>query len=128
MKFSDWIRGKYIKWREDKIGNSSSVVEFARQFGASQQVMSEWMKPGGRVPTSKKYVNAILEKYPDDPDVYKVLGLVEPDAEVLARFDQLSTEDRAAFEAAGFPMKTAEDFERMTTTLLSRGINMTRKR
>lgn len=73
MEFSTWITKKYLEWRSDKIGNAGSIVEFARRFGASQQLMSEWMKPHGKKPRSHKYINALVAEYGNE--VYVVLGL-----------------------------------------------------
>lgn len=72
MEFSDWITKKYIAWRGDRMGNEASIAKFADLFGASQQVMSEWMKKGGGKPRSQKYVNALVKVYGNE--VYEILG------------------------------------------------------
>jgi SOS regulatory protein LexA len=66
MEFSEWITQKFVDWRGDRIGKGSSIAEFGRQFGASQQLMSEWMKKDGKKPTSTKYVNALVRVYGDE--------------------------------------------------------------
>ena len=76
MEFSDWITKKFIEWRGNKIGNSGSISEFAKQFNASHQIVSEWMKKDGKVPTSSKYINALVDMY--GVEVYEVLGLTVP--------------------------------------------------
>jgi hypothetical protein len=76
VDFSDWITGKYIEWRGNKI-KDISIAEFARLFGASQPVVSDWMKKGGRIPRNKKYINALIEKY--GLEAYIALGLTTPD-------------------------------------------------
>ncbi len=77
MEFSDWITKKYLIWRGDRIGNSASIAEFAKSLGASQQIVSEWMKPNGRIPKSKKYTDALIRAYGDE--AYEVLGLPRPE-------------------------------------------------
>ena len=76
MEFSEWITRKYVEWRGDKVGNDGSIVNFAAQFNASQQIVSGWMKKNGYVPKSKKYVDALVKKY--GSEVYDVLGLDRP--------------------------------------------------
>ena len=76
MTFSNWLRQKYFEWRGDRIGHSASVTEFARLFGASQPLMTEWLRVGGKVPTSPKFINALVAQY--GYEVYDVLGLSRP--------------------------------------------------
>jgi transcriptional regulator with XRE-family HTH domain len=73
MEFSEWITQKYIEWRGNKVGKAGSIAEFAKQFGVSQPLMSQWMKKGGKVPKSHKYINALLRAYGDE--AYEPLGL-----------------------------------------------------
>lgn len=75
MEFSEWITRKYIEYRGDAVGNDRSISEFAKLFGASQPVMSNWMKKGGKVPKSKKYVDALYNVY--GMEVYDILGIEE---------------------------------------------------
>jgi hypothetical protein len=82
VEFSEWITKKYIEWRGDKFGSGTSVAKFAELFGAPQQVVSDWMKPNGKVPRSQKYINALVETYGDE--VYEILGLHPPSRHDLA--------------------------------------------
>lgn len=66
MEFSDWFTKKYLEWRGNNIGNSGSITQFARLFGAPQSLISEWMKKGGKIPKSKKYIDAIIARYGDE--------------------------------------------------------------
>lgn len=77
MDFSDWITARFLEWRGNRVGRGSSIADFARELGASQQIMSEWMKKGGKVPKAAKYVNALIRIYGDE--VYTVLGIDTPD-------------------------------------------------
>lgn len=76
MEFSDWITQKFITWRGERYGNSASVAEFAKQFGASHQLVLGWMKKGGKKPKHAKYINALVTVY--GKEVYDVLGLDRP--------------------------------------------------
>ena len=76
MEFSDWITQKFIRWRGDRVGRGSSVADFAKLFGATQPVLSMWMKKGGKRPKSAKYINALVAVYGDE--VYQILGLTPP--------------------------------------------------
>lgn len=72
MKFSDWINQKYI----EKRGNTRlTISEFAEFVGVSQSLMSQWMKPDGKIPSSQN-IAKIAETL--GADVYDVLGLVKP--------------------------------------------------
>jgi hypothetical protein len=93
MEFSDWITDKYIKWRGDRFGKGSSVAEFAKNIGAPQSLMSYWMKKGGKVPTSKKHIDALIAVYGDE--ARQILGITsEADP---ARYDSYPPDLRAAF-------------------------------
>jgi hypothetical protein len=76
VDFSEWLTKKFIAWRGDRYGNSASVAEFAKQFGASHQLVLDWMKTGGKTPKSKKYIDALEKVY--GKEVYDVLGLPRP--------------------------------------------------
>jgi hypothetical protein len=76
MEFSDWITKKYIAWRGDAIGQDRSITEFAKLIGVSQSLMSQWMKKGGKQPTSTKHINNLIDKYGDD--AYGILGINPP--------------------------------------------------
>lgn len=76
MEFSEWITKKYVEWRGNRVGRGSSIADFANLFGASQPVMSRWMKAGSGVPNRAKYVNALIEHYGDE--AREILGIPKP--------------------------------------------------
>lgn len=76
VEFAEWIEAKFLEWRKDRYGRGTSVAEFAKQFGVSQQLMSDWMKKGGKKPRTAKYINALAAIYGNE--VYAVLGLTPP--------------------------------------------------
>lgn len=129
VEFSDWIRTKYVQWRGERVGNSASVREFARLFGASQQVMSGWMRPGGKIPTKKEFINALLAAYPDDPEIYEVLGLERPaptqddlaglPPDLVRRWRCAFEEIRAELERTGVPLDSPEA-ERISDDIMSK--------
>ncbi len=47
-------------------------------IGVSQSLMSQWMKKGGKVPRSQKYISALVKCFGDE--VYEVLGLPAPES------------------------------------------------
>jgi hypothetical protein len=77
VDFHEWITRKYVEWRGDAIGNERSVTEFAAWIGVSQPLMSSWMKKGGKIPRSKKAIDALSKAF--GLEVYDVLGLPRPD-------------------------------------------------
>jgi hypothetical protein len=96
MEFFEWFTDKFVMWRGRRYGQSASLAEFAKQFGASHQLVSEWMKKDGKVPTHAKYITALVKVY--GAEVYDVLGLPHP--EVRSSLDILPGEIRQAIEAA----------------------------
>ena len=110
MQFSEWITKKYIDWRGEKIGNDGSVTEFAKLFGASHQLLTEWMKKDGRVPRSQKYIAALHKVY--GREVLEVLGIQEPETQFVG-IDLWPPEVRARLLAA---------VEETNRTLLARGL------
>jgi hypothetical protein len=122
MDFSDWITNKYIEWRGRSLGRSGSVAEFARLFNASQPLMSQWMKKSGKVPTSQKYIHALVAQYGDE--VYEVLGIAKsPDEQlspiqrqILKIYNDLSPEAQARFLATLEAEKNGES-DRTATQL-----------
>ncbi len=76
VEFSEWIEKKFLEWRKDRYGKGTSVAEFAKTFGVSQQLMSSWMKKGGVEPKHTKYINALAAVY--GSEVYEILGLEPP--------------------------------------------------
>jgi hypothetical protein len=77
MKFNDWLTQKYVEWRGDAIGRDRSIKEFADWVDVSNQLMSDWMKLNGKIPKHKKTIDKLVTKF--GPEVYDLLGLVQPD-------------------------------------------------
>ena len=73
MDFSDFINDEFIKWRGKRKGKGASVAAFARLFGASQPLMTQWMTKGGKIPTSQKYISALYNYF--GPEVLQILGI-----------------------------------------------------
>jgi len=72
--FKSWINDKYIEWR----GNSrSTLTDFAKYLGVSQQIMNQWINEGALPGT--RTLPKLAAKY---PDVYEVLGLPAPAPEI----------------------------------------------
>ncbi len=83
MKFADWIEEKFAEWRVEVGRPRATVLEFSQHLGVPQPLLSQWMKrDGGKVPKSKKHVDALLAKYRDDPRLYELLG-IEPEPDPL---------------------------------------------
>jgi hypothetical protein len=113
VDFSDWITQKYIEWRDKKTGRPASIAEFAKLFGASQQLMSDWMKKKGKIPKHKKYIDALIARY--GLEVYDILSIPQPEEG-----------PRSSLLAAGFPPEFVDSVlaarEEFTAELSSRGI------
>lgn len=107
MDFYEWIKKKYTDWS----GGKKSENQFAVYLGISQATLNAWMNKTRGVPTSKKVINKLVERYGDE--VYDVLGLSRPDLR-----DQLIE--------AGFPAKFVEELlktrEEYSRELESKGI------
>jgi hypothetical protein len=76
MEFYEWITKKYTDWRGDAIGQDRSISEFAAMLKVPQSLMSQWMKRGGIIPNSKKYINILVENF--GVEAYDVLGMPRP--------------------------------------------------
>lgn len=95
VDFHDWISKKFIEWRGERIGRGSSVAEFGKLFGASQQVVSRWLSKDGDIPRSQKYISALVAVYGDE--VYEVLEITKPSTDP---FDQLPTALQSRIKSA----------------------------
>jgi hypothetical protein len=73
MDFSDWINKKYMEWRG---ASRATISDYSAFLGVPQSLLSQWMKRGGKVPTSKKYVDALIKIYGNE--VFTVLDLPRP--------------------------------------------------
>jgi len=76
MDFSEWITKKYIDWRGNAIGQERSITKFADKLNVNHSLMTQWMKKGGKVPNSQKYISALIKEY--GVEVYDVLGIPRP--------------------------------------------------
>lgn len=76
MEFSDWITKKYIEWRGDAIGQERSITKFAEMLEVPQSLMTQWLKKGGKVPTSQKYISKLIKYY--GVEAYDALGISRP--------------------------------------------------
>jgi hypothetical protein len=84
VEFYEWMNEKFLEWRNTSRGRDGSISQFARLFGASQQVMSKWLAKDGYKPRDSRHINALVARY--GPEVYDVLGLERPPQ---TPFDQL---------------------------------------
>jgi transcriptional regulator with XRE-family HTH domain len=73
----DWLNQKFVEW-EKKQGGRQSYYAFARYLEVSQSGLSAWMTGGG-VPGGDDLI-ALAAKL--GPEVYDVLGLPRPSAEI----------------------------------------------
>lgn len=108
MEFSEWITQKFIEWRGSTVGHAGSVAEYARLFGATQSLMSQWMQRGGKTPNSYKYLNALSAMY--GKEVYEVLGLQAPETV----YDSLPGDFRSRLEAAARELEAELQRRRLT--------------
>jgi hypothetical protein len=124
VEFSDWITKKFVEWRGERFGQSASIAEFAKVFGASQPLMSEWMKKGGKIPKSKKYVDALIQIYGDE--VYEILGFQKSEEDILKRLPpERAARMRAALNEVNNALQAAgeipeEEAARITDEIMLR--------
>jgi hypothetical protein len=78
MDFSEWITKKYIDWRGNAIGQEKSITKYAEMLGVPQSLMTQWLRKGGKVPTSQKYISLLIKKY--GVEAYDILGIPRPTA------------------------------------------------
>jgi hypothetical protein len=77
MAFNKWFFNKYKIWSSDKKGNAASITQFAKLFGATHQICSDWMdEENPKIPTSQKYINALFDVY--GYEAYQELGISVP--------------------------------------------------
>ncbi len=77
MRFDEWITRKYLLFRGNAIGREGSISEFAKFLGIPQPILSGWMKKGGKIPKSHKYISALARIYGDE--VFDILGIEKTD-------------------------------------------------
>lgn len=73
----DWLNQKFVEWERSQ-GGRQSYYAFARFLGVSQSGLGSWMT-GGSVPGGDDLI-ALADKL--GPEVYEVLGLPRPNADV----------------------------------------------
>jgi hypothetical protein len=76
VEFYEWMNARFLEWRNSSRGREGSISQFARLFGASQQVMSKWLAKDGYKPKSAKHINALVAAY--GIEVYDILGIERP--------------------------------------------------
>jgi predicted transcriptional regulator len=85
-----FINQEYVKFR----GNSRKTIQdFATMLNTSQPMMSQYMKPGGRVPTSHQSIKKFYDYFGDV--IYEVLNLPIPKndlSEMPERFIEFSNQ------------------------------------
>lgn len=135
MEFSNWIEGKFLNWRNEKIrkhGKGTSVAEFARQFGVSQQLMSKWMEKDGPKPTHAKHISSLAAVYGNE--VYEVLGMDPPSEsftltgpfppELKSTIEAAVNEVNSSLAAAGLTADSPAALELAVTILSKHGLNV----
>jgi len=75
--FKDWLNQKFIEWEKAQ-GRRQSYYAFAHYLEVSQSGLAEWMT-GSNVPGGEDLPNLATRL---GPEVYDVLGLPRPSAEV----------------------------------------------
>ena len=98
VEWSKWVSQKYVEWR----GSSRATVsEFASFLGVSQATVSAWINGTRGVPTSKKVIEAVGEKF---PDVYEIISglfgfpkLTSLEKEALDLLNKLPAEKKKEF-------------------------------
>ena len=98
VEWSKWVNQKYVSWR----GNGRATVsEFAAFLGVSQATVSAWINGTRGVPTSKKIIESVGEKF---PDVYEIISdlfgfpdLTPLEKEALDLLNKLPTEKKKEF-------------------------------
>jgi transcriptional regulator with XRE-family HTH domain len=73
----DWLNQKFLEWEKAQ-GRKQSYYAFARYLEVSQSGLGQWMTGGGS-PSGGDLLN-IASKL--GPEIYDVLGLPRPNAEV----------------------------------------------
>ncbi len=73
----DWLNQKFVEWEKTQ-GRKQSYYAFARYLEVSQSGLAQWMTGSG-VPGGENLLN-IASKL--GPEIYDVLGLPRPNAEV----------------------------------------------
>jgi transcriptional regulator with XRE-family HTH domain len=88
---------EWKKTRIDQGVDSLSIEEFARELGASQPTVTNWLN-NKHSPTLESIVN-IAPKLAEllGPDIYEQLGIQRPDptiSQVIQVYDKASTEEK----------------------------------
>jgi hypothetical protein len=130
MEFYEWITKKYIDWRGDAIGQEKSITKFADMLGVPQSLMTQWLKKGGKIPTSQKYIALLVTHYgveaydalniprPSEEDVLSGLPseLAKPIISALAEVRSLGLNNEKA-------KASSEDFDKIKEIFSKHGVN-----
>ena len=79
MKFKQFLELKFLEWQSQQ-GGRKTVAQFAKFLGVGQSTVSMWWNNDERVPEGEN-LRKIAEKL--GIEVYDVLGLPRPDADLL---------------------------------------------
>lgn len=80
MEFKDWLEQKYLEWMVQG-GKRQTLTAFAKYLGLSQSLVNQYLN--GKISTpSEDSVHKIAKQL--GPEVYDVLGLVQPDPDLQA--------------------------------------------
>ena len=101
MNFNDYLTQKYVDWRGDAIGRERSLKDFADWIGISNQLLTYWMRPNGKIPKHKKTIDKLVIKF--GPEIYDMLGLTRPDTIPL---DQLPKQVHDRLTAAVYEVNS----------------------
>jgi transcriptional regulator with XRE-family HTH domain len=95
MNFPQFLEMKFLDWQQRE-GGRKTVAEFAKYLGVKQSTVSMWWT-SNNTPRDDGIIRNLAFKL--GVEVYDVLGLDRPDADLLymqQHWDEISTEDRRA--------------------------------
>jgi hypothetical protein len=102
MDWSEWINRKYIEFRGD---SRKTISDYADYLGVSQPLLSQWMSPKPKKPTSQVSISKLVARY--GVEVYEVLDLPVPPDEIP--LDQLPEDLQADLRGFLYEVPSALD-------------------
>ena len=100
MDFHEWINKKFVEWRGPlTLREGGSQEKFAEWIGVSPQLMTQWLKRNGRLPTYKRTVDKLVRRF--GPEVYEILKIPAPPEfiqKLEAVYDELTPDQRQALK------------------------------